>query len=135
MFGDPTPRHLHELIGESLLDQAQHRQLPISDDDGQGEVSERFVEQMIVPASFESLPYEEILAGIANHEQGRVPRIGQSVFFIAPRRDVVFHMYDDRGCIVFSDEPTKLEHLYVKYNAWIVEYWRDAIDDVFGRVR
>ncbi|MCX6879898.1 MAG: DUF3885 domain-containing protein [Verrucomicrobia bacterium] len=44
-------------------------------------------------------------------------------------------MYDDRGCIVFSDSPRKIMHIYVKYKDWIVDYWRETIDEVFEELR
>jgi hypothetical protein len=41
-------------------------------------------------------------------------------------------MYDDRGCLVFADHPSRIVHLYRKYNDWIVDYWRDTIDALFA---
>jgi len=134
MSGNPTRRHLYELIGESRLTLSQHR-LVLKRDGDEPDESPQQLTQWLVPATFESLPHEEILVGIANHEQGRTPSIGQDVFIICPQSDIVFHMYDDRGCIVFSDAPSKLSHLYVKYNAWLVDYWRESIDSVFRDTR
>ena len=77
------------------------------------------------------IPYKEILKGIANYEQGRVPSIPQSIYFINTKKDIIFNMYDDRGCIVFSNSTDKLEKIYIKYNSWIVDFWRESISDIF----
>ncbi|MNN46067.1 hypothetical protein D3C76_1675490 [compost metagenome] len=81
-----------------------------------------------------SLPYKEILEGISHYEQGREPSIGQSVYFISKEKGIVFHMYDDRGCIIHSKDKEKLRDLYVKFNEWIVNYYREYFDSVFKEV-
>jgi len=40
-------------------------------------------------------------------------------------------MYDDRGCIIHSNSKEYLRTLYIKYNDWIVDYWRDYFDRLF----
>jgi hypothetical protein len=40
-------------------------------------------------------------------------------------------MYDDRGCIAHAISMENLRTLYVKYNDWIVDYWREYIDGIF----
>ena len=77
------------------------------------------------------LQYPELLQAIANQDNGVFPKIYQTVLFIVPNRDLVFYMYDDRGCQVFSDEAEKLRWLYEKYNDWIVDYHRAEIDAFF----
>lgn len=127
--------HLYELIDREDLSRSNRRILESSiDEEQEDEQTDRSSLQMIVSTSFGELGYKEILAGIANLEQGREPSIAQNVFFIAPDRDIIFHMYDDRGCIVFSDAPKKLMHLYRKYNDWLVDYWRESIDEIFTKL-
>lgn len=43
-------------------------------------------------------------------------------------------MYDDRGCIAYSNSKEKLKPLYTKNNEWIVNYWREYIDSIFKEV-
>ena len=58
-----------------------------------------------------AIPYREILKGISHYEQGREPSISQNVYFINIDKDIVFHMYDDRGCIIYSNSRDKLTHI------------------------
>lgn len=74
---------------------------------------------------------ENILRGIANLEMGFHPGVYQCVYFFDPSANKVFHMYDDRGCFVWSDEASKILDLYKMRNSWIVEYHRSEIDAHF----
>jgi hypothetical protein len=73
----------------------------------------------------------EILNGIANNEMGFEPKVDQDVFFINQNTDIGFHMYDDRGCYIWSDKAEKIKQIYQKRNNWIVEYHRKEIDKYF----
>ncbi len=74
---------------------------------------------------------ENILNGIANTEMGFAPGIAQSIFFFDPKTDRAFHMYDDRGCYVWSNKADKIRDIYLKRNNWIVEYHRPEIEEYF----
>jgi hypothetical protein len=129
MFGNTTPGYLYELLGKALLDGAEQRAVEqVRELEEPGEPPLR---QWIVPAQFEEIRCAELIGGIANYEQGREPSIGQSVFLVAPERDIAFHMYDDRGCIVLTNDASRVLDLYRTYRHWIVDYWRDTIDEFF----
>ena len=132
MFGNTTPEHLYDLLGTRQLASAERRRLPLPLEDDESPPA--YFQQVLLPASLEHIPWREILVGIANYEQGREPGIGQAVHFIAPEPGIVFHMYDDRGCLVFAERPSSIVHLYRAYNEWIVDYWRETIDAVFATV-
>ncbi len=53
------------------------------------------------------------------------------VFFINVTRDVIFYIYDDRGCEVIGSDIEKIRPLYEKYADWIDEYSREEIDNHF----
>lgn len=72
-----------------------------------------------------------ILNGIANNEMGFDPGIDQSIYFFDPLTDKGFHMYDDRGCYVWSNSADKIRDIYTKRNNWIVDYHRPEIDEYF----
>jgi len=74
---------------------------------------------------------KNILNGIANTEMGFDPKINQNIFFFDPFTDKSFHMYDDRGCYVWSNKAEKIRDIYIKRNDWIVEYHRPEIDEYF----
>jgi hypothetical protein len=74
---------------------------------------------------------EIILNGIANNEMGLEPSISQNVYFLDPTTNNGFHMYDDRGCYVWSDKAEKINSIYKTRNNWIAEYHRNEIDEYF----
>ena len=74
---------------------------------------------------------QNILRAIANTEMGFDPGIDQRIYFFDPLTDRAFQMYDDRGCLVWSDKANKIRDLYFKRNNWIAEYHREEIDEHF----
>ena len=84
-----------------------------------------------VYSKLKCVPHQEILEAIGNYEQGREPSIGQSVYFINPDKDIIFRMYDDRGCDVFGLNKDTLMPLYQKFRKWILDCNRIEIDGAF----
>jgi hypothetical protein len=96
------------------------------------DVLEEAVERIIIGnLSVKDMKAINILNGIANLEMGFDPCIGQSIFFFDPLTDRAFHMYDDRGCYVWSNKADKIRNIYLKRNDWIVDYHRPEIDNYF----
>lgn len=132
MFGNTTPNYLYELLNNHKLDETiMYEHDEDIDDAGNTIQVERPYNVKILSSTLSSIPYEDILMGIANYEQGREPSIGQQVYFIDTNKDIVFNMYDDRGCIVFSKAKERLKQLYVNYNDWLVDYWREYFHNLF----
>lgn len=77
------------------------------------------------------IKYQHILKAIANSEMGFEPAIDSRVYFIDPKTDRIFRMYDDRGCFVESNSADNLRELYQRRNDWIVDYHRPEIDKYF----
>ncbi|OWR32302.1 hypothetical protein CDO73_01450 [Saccharibacillus sp. O23] len=132
MFGNTTPDYLYELLDGKVIEEEIGFELD-EDEDEAGNTIEIKNEYgiKILNGRVSSFPYKQILEGISHYEQGREPSIGQSVFFVSKDKDVVFHMYDDRGCIIHAKSKERLKPLYLKYNDWIVDYWRDYFDSIF----
>ncbi|RAW16893.1 hypothetical protein DC345_07260 [Paenibacillus taichungensis] len=132
MFGNTTPKYLYELLHGKVIEDEVGFELD-EDDDKEGNTIEIKNEYQIkiLNGLVSSFPYSKILEGISHYEQGRKPAIGQDVFFISKNKDIIFHMYDDRGCIIHAKSKGKLRPLYVKYNDWIVDYWREYFDGLF----
>jgi len=74
---------------------------------------------------------KNILNGIANSEMGFDPGIDQRIFFFDISTDKAFHMYDDRGCYVWSDKADKIRDIFIKRKDWIIEYHRPEIEEYF----
>ena len=49
------------------------------------------------------------------------------VFFINKTKNVIFFIYDDRGCEVIATNKESIYPLYKKYGEWIDEYSREEI--------
>ena len=44
-----------------------------------------------------------------------------SVFFLDSCRDILYHLYDDRGCVTAAADNALLEPLRQKFSAWVLE--------------
>nr|WP_240542713.1 DUF3885 domain-containing protein [Exiguobacterium qingdaonense] len=133
MFGNTTPEYLYELFMEQQIIEERLFELDEQEDKVTGETFEIKHEYKVkfVSTQVKATPYEKILRGIGNYEQGREPGIGQTVYFICTEKGIIFHMYDDRGCIIISNKVEPLAPLYHEYNDWLVDYWRDDFDRIF----
>ncbi|MTI41967.1 DUF3885 domain-containing protein [Fulvivirga lutimaris] len=127
-FGDDmfarTPAYIYELLNKSELKKEEFQE-SLATRYFVGEEVERENGQLnIYHGSRSSFDYKSIFNGIANTEMGFVPTIHQLVYFFQPNTNRWFWMYDDRGCLMFSNEPTDLLNNYRKFDGWIVEVQR-----------
>ena len=88
--------------------------------------------QTLFPTSLGNIDHRNILRGIAHLEQGRAPRINASIYFLNRTRNLVFYMYDDRGCMIYADSRATIQSLYEQRNDWLVDFHRDYFDAIFG---
>ena len=135
MFGNTTPERLYDLLSNQNIEEKNLFDIDEEYDEETAQTIKVKSEYKVkfLYAQLESIPYQEILEGIGNYEQGREPSIGQSVYFISTDKHIIFHMYDDRGCLIHSNAE-KLLPLYHTYNNWLVDYWRDYFDSIFKKV-
>jgi hypothetical protein len=134
MFGNTTPEYLYDLLSKQNIEEDTSFNIDEDHDELTGQAIEIKNEHKVkfVCSQLKYIPYKEILEGIGNYEQGREPSIGQSVYFISTEKDIIFHMYDDRGCDAFCINKDTLLPLYHKYRKWILDYNRVEIDRAFG---
>ncbi|WP_339272598.1 DUF3885 domain-containing protein [Paenibacillus sp. FSL K6-1330] len=135
MFGNTTPNYLYELLNDFDLEEDKYIEYDEDYDEAGNtiQITREFLVKILY-SRVRYIPYREILSGIANYEQGREPSIVQSIYFVSISKGIVFYMYDDRGCIAYSNSKEKLKPLYTKNNEWIVNYWREYIDSIFKEV-
>ena len=88
--------------------------------------------QRIISLSLHDIEYKNIFKALINLEMGFEPAISERVYFINKRNNVAFHIYDDRGCLLFSDKSKTLESTYNKYNSWLVDYHRPTFVQIFS---
>ena len=55
------------------------------------------------------------------------------VFFIDVTNNVIFYIYDDRGCEVIASDIETIRPIYEKYADWVDEYCREEINQRFIR--
>jgi HEAT repeat protein len=72
------------------------------------------------PARPEAVDYRRLLAGITHLEQGRWPKVSESVYIVNRTRDLVFHMYDDRGLVIGAPDPNRLRPIEERFHPWFV---------------
>ena len=72
---------------------------------------------IISKTSIDKISIKNISKGIANLEMGLNPGIDQRVYFIDPQANIGYHMYDDRGCIVWSNNQDKIKNIKTAYNS------------------
>lgn len=87
--------------------------------------------QKVFKTKVSQINYTNIFQGIANSEMGFSPSISEYIYFVNPRNNTVFYMYDDRGCLLFSYLPETLKNTYLKYNEWLVNYHRKDFDKMY----
>lgn len=132
-FRKATPTYIYELLAGKVYDEGIYYEVDEDIDDEGKMISQEFPCKIsIVKDKVNQIPFESILKGISYNEQGRRPSIEQEVYFISVKKNLLFYMYDDRGCIVFGTNANDLRILYEKFNDWIVEYWRKSIDEIFS---
>lgn len=54
------------------------------------------------------------------------------IFFLNVTKDIIFFVYDDRGCEVISRTTDRLRPLYEKYSDWVDEFDRERIEKGLG---
>ena len=86
----------------------------------------------ILKATVKNIQVEKLFEEIAWSDIDRRNSLRGCVYWFNPRNGIIYYLYDDRGLDVISSEKTTLEHIYSKFNEWILEYGREKIDNVFA---
>jgi hypothetical protein len=79
-----------------------------------------------------SFGYERVLEGLANCDHSIEPWIDDRVYFIAPEKGLLFHMYDDRGLDMIAKDRALLAPLYRRLDHWLLDYDRARMRETFG---
>lgn len=89
--------------------------------------------EFIAKCKISDLRYKALLKAIANQDMDIKPQIHDECYFINIENQTIFHLYDDRGVDIVSNNYTSLKDLYYKYNNWILDYDRNRIDNIFNK--
>jgi len=90
----------------------------------------------VLKLTTERINYLNILTAIANTDfPPRQPRFrvvgGEEIYFINTSKNLIFHMYDDRGLDIISPKVEILKPIYSKYKDWILDVNRTQIEKMF----
>lgn len=66
-----------------------------------------------------SIQWEELIEGIANMDMGFNPSIHQIVFIFGETSKKMFWMYDDRGCLIMTQNLIELESIFNAHKNWL----------------
>ncbi|WP_078579616.1 DUF3885 domain-containing protein [Salipaludibacillus agaradhaerens] len=126
----------HFLKNKQLKFKLRQETLPfvLSDED----TEEYNTTQFYLKCKKQDLDYFLLIKAACNEDFPLSPKFGQKngsyypdVFFINISKNLIFFIYDDRGCEVIANKKEALLPLYKEYNRWIPEYDREQIDQNF----
>ena len=76
--------------------------------------------------------YKRILEAIMHRDfPPKRPRVNDYVYFVNQSRNMILHMYDDRGLDVIALQIDDLRPIYHLHKDWILRYDREAIEEMF----
>jgi hypothetical protein len=135
-FGDDmfaeTPNHIYELLkSEKIQTQQFEENLATRYFDDEDNIERIKGNLTICKVEKNGINYQDIFNGIANTEMGFSPTIHQLVYFFQPKTKKWFWMYDDRGCLMFSNETKDFKLNILKFDKWIVESQREVMEKQF----
>jgi len=75
----------------------------------------------------ESISWEELIEGIANMDMGFNPSIHQIVYLFGKSSNKMFWMYDDRGCLIMTQNLNDLKSDFNMHKSWLCEGYKEKI--------
>jgi hypothetical protein len=128
-----TPNYIHEILNtEPIKYESYNEKLALRYFAHETDIEWTSGKLTIYLANKNDIPYSKIFNGIANTEIGFEPTVHQLVYFFQPSSKKWFWMYDDRGCLMFSDEVSDLKENLNKFDSWIVETQRSEMEKQFA---
>ena len=135
---EKNKEYLHSLISEDAHSKFHIETEPIHSgiyevDENDNEIEDILDAKVIIGKIKQNqIELSKVLEGIINLERGKTPSIPQEFYLFDSKSSIGFHIYDDRGCLIWADNAETIRHLYEEFNDWIVEYHRQEIDKQFN---
>ncbi len=127
-----TPNHIYSLLeSKDIISSKFEENLALRYFSNADEIERTKGKLSIYFANRDKVQYSAIFNGIANTEMGFSPTIHQLVYFFQPESKKWFWMYDDRGCLMFSEESSDLKPKLERYSTWVVESQRTEMENQF----
>lgn len=92
------------------------------------------MQQFSLNCKVQDLKIEGLLKGAIHEDFPLKPKFGTDflhypdLFFVNTTKDIIFFVYDDRGCEVIAKKPERLRTLYEKHYDWVADYDRAEIE-------
>lgn len=107
--------------------------------DDEDEIEKKCITQFSLACRKQDIRYTSLIKAICNQDFPSLkPRLHNpyglyepDVFFINVTNNVIFYIYDDRGCEVIASDRETIRPLYEKYATWIDGYCREEIEGHF----
>lgn len=74
---------------------------------------------------------DRLLQEIIKADIGGYNGFVSNVYFVDTHNCILFHLYDDRGADLVTDDKEFLRPIYERFNSWILDYDREKIDAIF----
>lgn len=92
-----------------------------------------YIQSKYVWCTIGDLDYAGILKAIGYTDfPEREASLVERVYFIEPKQQIIFHMYDDRGLDIVGMQKESLQRLYDQYYDWLLPYDLEKMKQVFG---
>lgn len=126
--GTDLPKIKRFLRNKKLTYNLNYKTVPYEYDE---EDTEMETIQYSLKVNKKDIRLDYLIKAIGNKDFTRKPMINGNLSFVNETKGILFHMYDDRGCDVFSLKKDTLLPLYHKFREWILDYNRIEIDRAF----
>ncbi|ARK32542.1 DUF3885 domain-containing protein [Halalkalibacter krulwichiae] len=130
----PTKVYDRFLKNKKLKYKIRQKTLPFVFDEEEAE--ESYISQLHLKCKKRDLDYLLLIKATCNEDFPLQPKLGEEngsyypdVFFINTSKNIIFFIYDDRGCEVIADKKETIMPLYKKYKGWVSEFKRKEIEE------
>lgn len=128
----------HFVRNKEIRYQLKQAILPYTFDDEE-DADGKYTAQFSLECSKQDIRYPLLLKAISNQDFPPLkPRLhnpyglyAPQLFFINATKNIIFYMYDDRGCEVIAKDIETIRPIYEKYSNWVNYYCREEIDKRF----
>ncbi|MFD1864188.1 DUF3885 domain-containing protein [Planococcus chinensis] len=107
--------------------------------DEEEEADDYYTAQYHLKCRKHDLRYHQLIQAACNEDFPLKPKFRREkgmyypdTFFINLTKNVIFFIYDDRGCEVIAADKETLRPLYEKYSEWLYEYNREDMKQLFA---
>lgn len=133
----PLKVYRRSIINNKLKFDIRHRTLPFVFDDEE-DADEYYTSQFYLKCKTSDIRYPMLIKAACNEDFPLKPKFGgrngsyyPDVFFINASKDLIFFIYDDRGCEVIANNKETIRPIYNQYRDWLGENDKEKSERLF----